>query len=112
MVGCGLFRPDRIDAADFPETYGALLCDRTRECALGDFQRDYHNMADCRATQDLSLRTLMVTYEDLGCDYTPGGAADAYASLAKMSCGAFYEQDYIDDMGEIWDGCDQDDTGI
>ena len=68
-------------------------------------------MTDCRETQDVWLRTLLVANESLGCDYTRDGAAEAYASLVKMSCGDFYEQAYIEDFEVVWDGCDQDDTG-
>jgi hypothetical protein len=110
-MACGLMRPDRIESADFPETYGSLVCDRVKECNLGAFKQEFHNMADCQATQVVTLKTLMVAYEELGCDYTPDGAGDALTSLAKMTCGAFFEQAFLDDYETIWNGCIQGDTG-
>jgi len=110
-MACGLIRPDRIESADFPETYGDLYCSRVKECDLGAFKRDYHNMADCESTQIVALNTLLVSYEELGCVYTPEGAGEALASLAKMTCGAFFEQDYFEDYETIWDSCKQGDTG-
>jgi len=109
VAGCGLFRPDQIDERDFPELYGGLFCDRAKECDRGGFEREYKNKRDCNDTQDVLLRTLLYSYDELDCEYTRGGAGDAYKSLAKMSCGDFYEAAYIEDYGTIWAGCGQDD---
>ncbi len=111
FAGCGLFRPELLDEKDFAEDYGRMFCKRLKECDRGGFKRDYHNMADCKATQDVLLRTTLVSYEELGCDYTRRGGAIAFESLAKMSCGDFYDQAYLDDYGTVWEGCEQDDTG-
>ena len=101
-VGCA---PSEIKQKDFSDTLADVLCSRVKECDLGAYQSAYFGRSDCEAWIARDLDVIVEIADDLDCDYSPREAANAWSSLAEMSCEDFYEDDYVDDLGEIWDDC-------
>ena len=102
LAGCA---PQEIPEDRFADQGAQLYCQRTRECALGDFKASYYGMADCREHVARDLEELVEFADDIDCDYDPDGAARAWNNLAEMSCENFYEGGFFEDFDKIWDDC-------
>lgn len=103
LGACG--HPDAIPVGEYASRFADALCDRTRECARGDFDAAFYDLADCRATYEAELGNLVQAQSDAECEYDDQQAATVYASLLDMDCGDFYEGKYLEDADKIWN-CD------
>lgn len=103
LAACGA--PSEIPEEDFAWWGAGLFCERTRECALGQYEAAYFGMSDCRATAERDLALLVQGADDLGCEYDPVRAAQSYDEVAAMSCEKFYEGDYYEAVLDVWEDC-------
>ncbi len=103
LMACGA--PAEIQEKHFAAQGSGLICDRLKECARGEYLREYYGHSDCAAHWEIVLEDYIDVADDLDCDYSSEGAARAYNDLSDMSCENFYEGDYIEDFDKIWDDC-------
>lgn len=101
LTACGL--PHEIPREDYATVAAGVFCDRLRECARGQFDRAHFGRRDCRAGVGIDLELSARAAEDAGCVYRAEAASELIRDLADMSCGAFYEEQYVEGLDAIWD---------
>lgn len=101
LAACGL--PRDIPREEYASVAAGVFCDRLRECARGQFDRAHFGARDCRAGVGIDLELIARAAEDGGCTYVAQAASDAVRGLRDMSCKAFYEEQYVEDLDAIWD---------
>ncbi len=97
---------DEVPEDEFAEAFAPLFCAREAECAKGLYQSLYFDRADCVAHWEQALADQLDTFDDFGCSYDAGEAADAFDTIKDMSCEDYYEgEDLADLSADIWADC-------
>lgn len=81
LVGC-----DSDDPEAFAEDYAAVWCDRQEECALGDFEREFSSIDDCRAER---FDHPHLPDDDRGCPVDPDAARACLDYVHDTDCAGF-----------------------
>lgn len=104
VLGCAE-APDEIPRDEFARWTADVVCDRSRECMRGEYDREFYGHDDCTATVEMLYDALADSFEDLGCDYAAGRAGSAVAEIDAMTCEEIYEGELEEALSDVWDGC-------
>lgn len=92
-VSCGPDDPD-----EFREAYAEVWCDREEECALGEFQRHYSSMDDCRLEVEDDPHLPGADR----CDWSEDVADRCLEYLHETDCAGFEWDEILERCGDVW----------
>ena len=97
LGACG---PPVRDEEAFEAEFAVRWCERQEECALGDFERDYSSIDDCRGEKEDDLH--IPHWED-GCEVDRDGATACLDYLRDTDCEGWEGHDIEEECEDAYD---------
>ncbi len=97
LGGCG---PPVGDEDGFEAEFAVRWCDRQEECALGEFEREFSSIDDCRSDKDDDLR---IPNWDQGCELDRDGATACLDYLRATDCEGWESKELEEECADTYD---------